>query len=68
MNEPPRITQVASDVVGGLRQQPMLLTLVVLNVVGLGTAAWFLRALIDLSDRRMEMILKSCLPYLGVSP
>lgn len=32
--------QVASDVVAGLKGQPMLLGIVVLNIIGIGIAGW----------------------------
>jgi hypothetical protein len=32
--------QVASDVVSGIKNQPMMLAIVVLNVIGIGIAGW----------------------------
>jgi hypothetical protein len=43
--------QVASDVIGGLRNQPALLAVVVLNVIAIGMAVWFLR---DLTESARE--------------
>lgn len=37
--------RVATDVVSGLKNQPMMLALVVLNVIGIAAAVWFLREL-----------------------
>jgi hypothetical protein len=54
--------QVASDVVTGLKQQPAMLSLVILNLVGIGAALYFFSTLANLSRERMDMILKACLP------
>jgi hypothetical protein len=63
--EPPRNVveatgQVASSVVTGLVGTPALLAIVVLNVVAMGVACWFLAKLADATaartDRMMQMI------------
>lgn len=43
--------QVASDVVGGLKNQPGLLALIVLNLIGLVVAGWLGKSFIDSVDR-----------------
>ena len=49
--------QVASDVVAGLRQQPAILALVVLNLVAIGAGIWFLRGLQDAQTKRIEQMM-----------
>jgi hypothetical protein len=72
--EPPRMPpqsviqatgQIASDVVGGLKSQPVLLGLLVLNAIGIAAACWFLSVLAESQSKRMDQILKACLPYIS---
>lgn len=44
--------KVAGDVVHGLKQSPVLLTLVVLNVLGLMVAGWFLHDVVGKAHER----------------
>jgi hypothetical protein len=56
--------QVASDVVAGLRQQPTLLAVVVLNVIAIGFACWFLGKLADATTARtaqMMQLIQDCM-------
>lgn len=39
--------QAASEIIGGLKQSPTLLAIVVLNVIGIAAALWFLNKIID---------------------
>ena len=49
--------QVAGDIIGGLKGNPIVLALVVLNILGIGAALWFLRDLMsDSRSTRMEML------------
>jgi hypothetical protein len=60
--------QVAGDIVNGLRQQPMLLALVVLNVMGIGAALWVLKDLSQISNERyMEMskLVNHCFAFMS---
>ncbi len=50
--------QVATDVVGGLKNQPALLAIVVLNVVMIVVAAWFLHQLAGAARENRESIIK----------
>lgn len=56
------ISQTASDVVSGLKQQPALLAVVVLNVVAIAIAMWFLSNLAsnakEMRERLFTMIEK----------
>jgi hypothetical protein len=70
MADPPQGTiqvagQVASDVVTGLKQQPAMLSLVLLNMLGIGAALYFFHTLANISSERMDLILKACLPKEG---
>jgi hypothetical protein len=40
MSEPPRL---AGDVVSGLKQNPAILAIVVLNLIAIGAGVWFMR-------------------------
>jgi hypothetical protein len=60
--------QVATDVVAGLRQQPLLLGIVVLNVIGIAAALYFLNKLADASDRRFAMVMQACMPHITIPP
>jgi hypothetical protein len=51
--------QAASDVIGGLKQQPMLLALVLLNVIAVAAALWFLRDLHERQRSNVELVVKS---------
>jgi hypothetical protein len=77
--EPPRLPpqsaiqatgQVAGDVVSGLKQQPMLLAIVALNLVAIVAAVWFLRDL-NASSREFRnsliQIVSKCINH-GGSP
>jgi hypothetical protein len=56
------IARVANGIVEGLKQQPFMLVIVVLNCVAIAAAFVFLDRLVMVGDRRMELILRSCLP------
>jgi hypothetical protein len=68
MSDPPQGTiqaagKVASDVVSGLKQQPAMLGLVIINIIGIAAALYFLSSLASIAKDRMELILKACLPH-----
>lgn len=52
--------QAATDVIGGLKQQPALLAVVTLNIVGIIAGVWFMSSLIETSRKNMERILTAC--------
>jgi hypothetical protein len=61
--EPPRTVveaggKVASDVVTGLIGTPALLTIVVLNIVAMGIACWFLAKLADATQARTALMMQ----------
>ena len=43
-----------------LKDNPALLVLVILNVIGLGTGLWFLLSLIALNRANFDQIIKLC--------
>lgn len=54
------IGRVAGQVVEGLRSSPALLALMLMNVVFVGAAIWFLRALSMAQASRFDLLLKVC--------
>jgi hypothetical protein len=54
--------RVAEDVVSGLKAQPALLGLVILNLIAIGTAVWFLDRIASRAGDRLDHILAACLP------
>jgi hypothetical protein len=58
--------QAASDVIGGLKQQPLVLGMVVLNTIGIAAAVWFLSRLAEAQTHRMDKLLEiiaRCMPH-----
>lgn len=56
--------QAATDVIGGLRQQPLVLALVVLNCIGIGTGIWFLIKVAEQSHQRWLELVKQCFEHM----
>jgi len=48
------------SVITNLRDNPALLVLVILNVIGIGAAVWFLRILIEHSHNNFIRVLALC--------
>lgn len=48
------------SVVTNLRDNPALLVLVILNVVGIAAALWFLQSLVANSSNNMKMLIALC--------
>lgn len=59
-------TRAVESVINGLKSSPVLLALISLNIIGVGAALWFLRALAAAQASRFDLLLKYCLP--GVKP
>ena len=70
--------QVAHDVVGGLQSQPLLLGIVVLNVIGIAAALYFLNllatnnakhldAIMTQHQQQSETLMRLCWPQRGTS-
>ena len=53
--------RVAEDVVSGLKNQPMLLAIVVLNIIGVFAALWFLNQIVTTAHDRHTQLLRYCL-------
>ena len=74
-DEPPHTVveatgKAASDVVAGLKNSPALLSLVVLNVVGLALAMWFLTQLLTASHEhrdKMLALIEKCMSHQGLT-
>jgi hypothetical protein len=50
--------QAATDVIGGLKQQPLMLAIVILNLIGIGAAVWFVNNLEERQHARSVELLK----------
>ena len=55
------IKQVASDIVGALKTEPLLLMLLVLNLLGVAIVYFFVRSILATQDERFSLIVKYCL-------
>lgn len=53
--------QVASDVVSGLKSQPMFLALVVLNILAIGAGTWYLNSQSERNSVIVKQLLEKCL-------
>lgn len=60
--------QAATDVIGGLKQSPALLAMVVLNVLAIGLAVWFLRGLQESQAKRVDHLLSLVEKCMSVQP
>jgi len=52
------VGQVATDVVGGMKAQPLLLGIVVLNCIGIAAALYFLNLLAQNNSTHMQALMK----------
>lgn len=59
------VGHVAESVVHGLKQQPLVLSLIVLNFMGIAAGVWFLAALAEKQHERAMVLLERCLPKGG---
>jgi hypothetical protein len=65
VNEPPRNVvemsgKAAESVINGLKAQPSILAIVVLNLLAVGAGVWFMTKVVESSQRNMQAILQSC--------
>ncbi len=60
--------RVAEGVVSGLSAQPMMLAIIVLNIVGILAALWFLNQIVTTAHDRHTQLLKYCLETRGPAP
>jgi hypothetical protein len=51
--------QAASDIIGGLKQSPTLLTLVLLNVMAVAATIWFLNKWLDRQKENLATVVTS---------
>jgi hypothetical protein len=52
----------AKEVIGALKGNPVLLTLLLLNTIGIGAAVWYLEAINRRNADLFGIVLKACLP------
>ena len=58
MMEP--LNRAVGEALNGLQTSPMLLALISLNVIMVGGALWFLKALATAQQARFDLLLKVC--------
>jgi hypothetical protein len=58
MMEP--LNKAVGEALNGLQTSPMLLALISLNVIMVGGALWFLKALATAQAARFDLLLKMC--------
>ena len=51
-------TEVATGVIDGLKNSPMSLALIVINVIWLGAAGWFISKINERSEARDQLIVQ----------
>ena len=54
------MTKIIQEALDGLSTSPMLLALISLNVIMVGGALWFLKALAAAQAARFDLLLKMC--------
>ena len=54
------VAKVVTEVAKGLHTQPMLLALITLNIIMVGAAIWFIRAVAAAQQSRFDLLLKVC--------
>ncbi len=54
------LTRAASEMVSGLKASPVLLSLILLNMMMVGGALWFLKGLAAAQATRFDILLKMC--------
>lgn len=54
------LTKAASEMLGGLKGSPTLLALMMLNMMMVGGAIWFLRTLAAAQQARFDLLMKMC--------
>jgi uncharacterized protein HemX len=53
----------ARDVIRGLTQNPVILGLVVLNVIGIGAAVWIMHELLQAGQERYMQLMRECFTH-----
>jgi hypothetical protein len=54
------LTRAASEMLSGLKASPVLLALIMLNMMMVGGALWFLKNLATAQSARFDILLKMC--------
>jgi hypothetical protein len=52
------VGSAATDVIAGLKQQPLMLAIIILNLIGIGAAVWFVNNLEERQHARSVELLK----------
>jgi hypothetical protein len=54
------LTRAASEMAAGLKGSPTLLALIMLNMMGIGAALWFIKTLAEAQQARFDLLMKLC--------
>jgi hypothetical protein len=54
------MTRMINELLEGLKGSPVLLALISLNVIMVGGALWFLRALAAAQSARFDLLMRAC--------
>ena len=54
------MTRMINEMLEGLKSSPALLALICLNMIMVGSALWFLRALAAAQAARFDVLMKMC--------
>jgi hypothetical protein len=57
------VSLASRDVIKGLTQNPMMLGLVVLNIIGIGAALWFIHELLQSGQERYMQLMRECFTH-----
>ena len=56
------ITAIASEAINSLKSNPGMLTIVLLNVIIVGTMFWFSAAAVERRDKHIMVLIERCTP------
>ena len=59
------VEQLTRAMIEGLKGSPVLLALILLNMMMVGGALWFLKALSQAQAARFDVLMKACVGRLG---
>jgi len=54
------VTKAMSEMMAGLKGSPTMLALIMLNMMGIGAALWFLKELASAQQARFDLLMKMC--------
>ena len=54
------LTKATAEMVASLKGSPALLALIMLNMMGIGAALWFIKTLAEAQQARFDLLMKMC--------